>query len=140
MDNKKIFLIVFSLILGLGLNNLTRNLNTIIGGLTFFMSLVGISFVIATLIYSTQLKRNKELYKQAFNFILSGMLILFALALVGFVIKPENNFFLYWSLNSFTFLEIILTWILSIANYLGLSLFFYASLNLLLSLRKGKNL
>ncbi len=130
--------VTFSLIFALGLNNTFRQLENIDSMFIGFLTLSSLAFIIGSFLFCKDghLKRIARLY------IISGLLVLFALAMTGLTgdIIPERRT-PSTPLLTLSSLKYSLTWLVSIINFVGFYLFFYASFNLLiLSITEKKDI
>lgn len=127
---KRTLQVIGSLYLAVGLNNLTRQVGELDSStVTLFLAFASIGFVLGTLIYTLTLKEKKISSVPGFFFIVSGILIIFALSFTGFL-SSEKTLFPMWSCEVSSLCGVIIIWVSSLTNIAGLSLFFYASFDI----------
>lgn len=136
--------IILSLIFALAFNNLTREVGKLDSStVTLFLTFISLAFILGTLIY-TLAKDKKELLKAGYKYILSGILVLFALSLNGLISSSntDNTIFPLWNINPFSLFGNVLIIIISLLNFFGFVLFFYVSIEIIFLLKdnlKEKN-
>ena len=96
--------IFVSLVLALGFNNITRQLKDVDSGLIAFLTFSSLIFLLGTLIYTTEKANRNNNIELVLRFILSGILIIMAFSLGGFVgdVKEGERIMAFFSFDIFS--------------------------------------
>lgn len=134
---KKTLWVIFSFIVAWGFNNITRQLTTLDSGVIIFLTVSSLSFILGTLLY-TRAKDDKLKKELVYRFILTGMGIIFALSLTGFIgdARTDQRIVAFHSCEVESICGTILTHLASFLNFAALFIFFYSSLELIYYFKK----
>ena len=130
--------IFVSLVLALGFNNITRQLKDVDSGLIAFLTFSSLIFLLGTLIYTTEKANRNNNIELVLRFILSGILIIMAFSLGGFVgdVKEGERIMAFFSFDIFSVPGLFIAHLMSLFNYGGLTFFFYSCFELICYLKE----